>query len=63
MSYEGSKRDFEKALEEMKETMPLLDHCVDDALMETLKSVVNEYEIHFQSGIEEMEDKVKELTE
>lgn len=63
MSYENNKQNFEGALEEMKETVSLLNQCVDDYLMETLKTVINEYEIHFKSDIEEMADLVREQAE
>ena len=56
MSLENNKADFEKALSEMKDVIELLDHCVDDVLTATLKSVVNEYETHYQSDIEELID-------
>ena len=56
MSLENNKADFEKALSEMKDVIELLDHCVDDGIMETLKGVVNEYQTHYQSDIEELID-------
>ncbi len=69
MSLESNKRDFEKALEEMKVAIEALDHCVDDVIMDTLKSVVDEYEIHYSSDIqelmdsnEEMKDKIEDLS-
>lgn len=61
MSYEGNKRDFEDALKELEEAITALDHCVDEGIMQTLKSVVNEYNTHFKSDIEEMENLVKDL--
>jgi chromosome segregation ATPase len=60
MSLESNRADFEKALEEMKNTMELLDNCVDDALMETLRDVVNEYE-HYVNDIDEVIDSVSQL--
>ncbi len=69
MSLENNKRDFEKALEEMKEAIEALDHCVDEGIMNTLKSVIDEYEIHYSSDIqelmgsnEEMKDKIEDLS-
>ncbi len=69
MTLESNKRDFEKALEEMKVAIEALDHCVDDVIMDTLKSVVDEYEIHYSSNIqemmnsnEEMKDKIEDLS-
>ncbi len=69
MSLESNKRDFEKALEEMKVAIEALDHCVDDVIMDTLKSVVDEYESHYSSDIqelmdsnEEMKDKIEDLS-
>ncbi len=61
MSLESNKADFEKALAEMQESIELLDHCVDCAIMETLTNVVNEYESHFKSDIEEAEAKIEDL--
>ena len=63
MSLENNKVDFEKALEEMKEVVEALDHCVDDAMMEALKSVINEYETHYSSDIQEMIDSNGEMKE
>jgi len=60
MSLESNRADFEKALEEMKNTMELLDHCVDDALMDTLKNVANEYE-HYVNDIDELIDSASQL--
>ncbi len=69
MSLESNRRDFEKALEEMKEAIEALDHCVDEGIMNTLKSVIDEYEIHYSSNIremmdsnEEMKDKIEDLS-
>ncbi len=69
MSLENNKRDFEKALEEMKEAIEALAHCVDEGIMNTLKSVVDEYELHYSSDIqelmdsnEEMKDKIEDLS-
>lgn len=56
MSLESNKEDFEEALAEMEESIELLDHCVDDAIMETLRKVVNEYSTHYKSDIEELID-------
>ena len=63
MSLENNKTDFEKALSEMKDVIELLDHCVDDGIMETLKGVVNEYETHYQSDIEELIDHCNAMEE
>ena len=63
MSLESNKIDFEKALVEMKESIGLLEHCVDDAIIQTLTSVVDEYEIHLQSDIEQAESKIEDLTD
>lgn len=54
MSIEANKKDFERSLEEMKETVELLKACVDDALIGTIESVINEYEGHYASDIEDM---------
>lgn len=56
MSIESNKVDFELALESMKETLELLDHSTDCALMDTLKSVVEEYENHYSPDIQELID-------
>ncbi len=61
MSLESNRRDFEKALEEMKEAIEALDHCVDEGIMNTLKSVIDEYEIHYSSNIQEMMDSNEEM--
>ncbi len=54
MSLQSNKKDFENALEEMKCNIEALDACVDDGIMDALKAVINEYETHYQSDIEEM---------
>jgi len=63
MSLETNKKDFEGALAQMKETIELLNHCVDDSLMDTLNGVVNEYEGHLSRDIEEIQSKVDDLQE
>ena len=60
MSLESNRKDFETALIEMEITMELLDNCVDDALMQTLKNVINEYD-HYKSDIDELIDSFSEL--
>ena len=61
MSLESNKEDFEKALAEMKESIELLDHSVDSAIMDTLNNVVGEYEGHLQGDIEDSETKIEDL--
>lgn len=61
MSIENNQSDFEKALSEMEDTIEKLDWCVDEGLMNTLKDVVNEYDNHYKSDIEELMDKVDAL--
>jgi hypothetical protein len=53
---ENNKADFEKALTEMKDVIELLDQCVAEDLMNKLNAVVNEYEGHYQSDIEDLID-------
>ena len=61
MSIDSNKSDFEKALSEMSDTIEKLDWCVDEDLMNTLKDVVNEYDNHYKSDIEELMGKVESL--
>lgn len=63
MNLESNKIDFEKALAEMKESIELLEHCVDDAIIQTLTLVVDEYEGHLQSDIDEADSKIEDLTD
>jgi len=61
MSLESNKKDFEDSLSRMEESIEALEHCVDDSIMETLRSVVNEYNIHFKSDIEEAENSICDM--
>lgn len=63
MSIQSNKRDFEKAIEELNELIPVLDCCigVDSGMIATLNSVVDEYRVHFQCDIEEMIDSNEEM--
>jgi len=61
MSLDGNKIDFEQALKEMCWTLELLDNCVDESLMDTLKKVVSEYDCHFKRDIEDLVDKNVQL--
>ena len=63
MSLETNRADFEKALEEMKGTLELLNHSVDDHIMQTLYAVVNEYEGHLSRDINELEGERDNLQE
>ena len=63
MSLESNKEDFEKALSEMKEAIELLEYCVEEDIILNLKLVVDEYEVHLQSDIEEAESKIDNLTD
>jgi len=63
MSLESNKKDFEAALTEIKETIELLRHCVDDALMSTLDRVVGEYEGHLQGDIEDAQSTIDDQQE
>ena len=56
MNIDTNKTDFEKALKEMKDILEPLDQCIDDAMMDTLRAVVREYEGHYQSDIQEAID-------
>ena len=56
MSMESNKRDFENALSEMKDNIPLLADCVDDLLVATIRRVAYEYEVHYKGDIKEMID-------
>jgi chaperonin cofactor prefoldin len=61
MSLENNKNDFEQALHEMKDVVEELDHCVDDGMMNTLRSVISEYETHYSSDIQDLIDENEEL--
>lgn len=61
MNIERNKIDFEDALANMKESLELLDHCVGDCIMNTLRDVVTEYEMHFIDDIQEMMELNEEL--
>ncbi len=63
MSLESNKADFESALTEMKETTELLRHCVDEHLMKTLDLVIDEYEGHLQSDIEDAQSTIDDQQE
>jgi hypothetical protein len=63
VSIESNKQDFEQALATMSEHIQALDACVDVHIMDALKSVINEYETHFQSDIEDLIDECIELKE
>ncbi len=68
MSLESNREDFEKALAEMKVSLDAMEPCVNDAILDSLKSVVNEYEGHYSGDIDELiserdklQDKIDEL--
>ena len=61
MSIEPNKTDFETALSEMRETIETLDSCVDDGLMDTLKKVAEEYDLHYKSDIQSLIDENEAL--
>lgn len=56
MSLATNKLDFEKALDEMKSNIEALESCITDEIMSTLTKVIDEYEIHYKSDIEELID-------
>jgi hypothetical protein len=56
MSLSNNKADFEKALEEMKDDIEALDNCLCNEIMDRLKSVIEEYETHYESDIQELID-------
>lgn len=56
MSLESNRKDFEMALEEMKETIELLKPCVEESLIATIERVVDEYEGHYVDDIQELID-------
>jgi len=58
MSMENNKQDFEEALEEIKGHIEALERCIDSDIMNAIKSVVDEYETHYKSDIENMIDKL-----
>ena len=61
MALDNNKTDFENALEEMEGTIDALDACVDKGIMDTLKNVINEYNSHYKSDIEELIDENEKL--
>ena len=61
MSIERNKKDFENELSNAKDSIELLEQCVDDAILEPIKGMIAEYEMHLQSDIEEMISKNQEL--
>lgn len=63
MSLDINKPDFEKALLEMKDVIEDLDLVIDDVIMDTLKAVINEYDAHYESDIQEMIDSNEEMKE
>ncbi|MBL4940056.1 MAG: hypothetical protein JKY81_00165 [Colwellia sp.] len=56
MSLATNKLDFEKALDEMKSHIEALESCIKDEIMSTLTKVIDEYEIHYKSDVEELID-------
>lgn len=54
MAIDTNKKDFEQALSEMKDCIDDLDSCIGVQIMNTLKSVINEYDTHFESDICDM---------
>ena len=63
MAILNNKIDFETALADMISNIDALDACVDDAIMATIKKVVDEYQGHLQSDIEELMSTCDELQE
>jgi len=67
MNLKSNRDDFEEALSDMKETIEAMEPCIDEVLLNTLKTVVEEYEEHYRRDIEnliterdELQEKVKE---
>ena len=63
MDIDRNMKDFEKELEQMKVYIVDMEPCIDDAILETLKNVIDEYECHLRTDITELVEKVEELEE
>jgi len=65
MSYEQNKADFEKALGKMKDSLDLLtdSNVIQPKVLVAFESVIEEYEIHFKSDIEELKNECDKLTD
>ena len=56
MSIDVNKKDFETALGEMKNYIEDLGNVLDQDIMNTLNTVVAEYEVHLMPDIQELID-------
>ena len=54
MSFKRNRSDFEVALADMKETLELMESCINEVILGTLKSVIEEYECHYVRNIDEL---------
>jgi hypothetical protein len=61
MSIENNKRDFEAALVQMVECVEVLEQCIDSDIVDVLKDVIKEYDMHLKSDIETMMDANEEM--
>lgn len=61
MSIEQNIKDFERELEEMKESLEAMSPCVDDEILAPIESVISEYENHLKPDIESLMNEAAEL--
>lgn len=54
MSLESNKKDFEGALEVMKEILEDMQPCIDDVLLDKLTTVITNYEGHYLYDIQDL---------
>lgn len=61
MSIESNKKDFENALDYMRNAISTLESCVDPSILSILTDVIHEYDHHYVNDIEELITEVEEL--
>lgn len=63
MSFERNKKDFERVLSELSDYVndDNIAETIDASVLESIRSVIHEYESFFLSDIEDLYSKIEEL--
>lgn len=62
MSLDGNKKDFENALNELETTLSNIHHEISAFDYDVIETVINEYNGHYKSDIQELVDNVENIS-
>ena len=63
MSLDNNKIDFERALDEMNNSLGDLEACVKESILSPIRQVIDEYEGHYSGDIDDLISERDELQE